>query len=65
MSIFLDIQLEVEVISEIKQLEVVVIVDEMLKEIVIEIQGEEKWLEEFVEIVVDKELMLIKGDNVV
>lgn len=65
MSIFLDIQLEVEVISEIKQLEVVVIVDEMLKEIVIEIQGEEKWLEEFEEIVVDKELMLIKGDNVV
>lgn len=65
MSIFLDIQLEVEVISEIKQLEVVVIVDEMLIEIVIEIQGEEKWLEEFVEIVVDKELMLIKGDNVV
>lgn len=65
MSIFFDIQLEVEVISEIKQLEVVVIVDEMLKEIVIEIQGEEKWLEEFVEIVVDKELMLIKGDNVV
>lgn len=65
MSIFFDIQLEVEVISEIKQLEVVVIVDEMLIEIVIEIQGEEKWLEEFVEIVVDKELMLIKGDNVV
>lgn len=65
MSIFLDIQLEVEVISEIKQLEVVVIVDEMLIEIVIEIQGEEKWLEEFEEIVVDKELMLIKGDNVV
>lgn len=65
MSIFFDIQLEVEVISEIKQLEVVVIVDEMLIEIVIEIQGEEKWLEEFEEIVVDKELMLIKGDNVV